>query len=74
MITSGITGKKYTPGSDCVYITNPTQCQKYLKYLGTEFFLDILYTSEKKEDALVFVWKRCPETARAKKLWDSHEI
>ena len=56
MITSKITGKTYEP-SDCVYISNPLQCQKYLKYLGEDFFLDILYTSYKKEDALVFVWK-----------------
>ena len=74
MITSKITGKQYTPGIDCVYITNPTQCQKYFKHLGAEFFLDILYASEKKEDALVFVWKKCPETREAKKKWDNYEI
>ena len=70
---SNITGKIYTP-EDAVYITNPIQCQKYFKYLGAEFFLDILYDSAKKEDALVFVWKRCPETAQAKRLWDKYEI
>ena len=73
MITSKITGKQYNP-SDAVYMTNPTQCQRYFKLLGSEFFLDILYTSEKKEDALVFVWKRCPETREAKRLWDNHQI
>ena len=73
MIHSKITGKQYDP-SDAVYMTNPTQCQRYLKFLGSEYFLDILYMSEKKEAALVFVWKRCPETARAKRLWDNHEI
>ena len=73
MITSKITGKTYEP-SECVYLTNPTQCQKYLKHLGVEFFLDILYTSEKREDALVFVWKRCPETRDAKFKWDNHQL
>ena len=73
MITSTITGKKYDP-SEAVYLTNPVQCQRYFKFLGDEPFLDILFTSEKKEDALVFVWKRCPETAHAKRLWDNHEI
>jgi hypothetical protein len=73
MITSKITGKTYEP-SECVYLTNPTQCQKYLKYLGVEFFLDILYTSGKREDALVFVWKRCPETREAKIMWDNHKL
>lgn len=70
---SNITGKIYAP-EDAVYITNPIQCHKYFKYLGAELFLDILYDSAKKEDALVFVWKRCPETARAKRLWDDHQI
>ena len=73
MIKSKITGKIYEP-SDCVYLTNPVQCQKYLKHLGEDFFLDILYTSHKKEDALVFVWQKCPETKEAKRLWDNHEI
>lgn len=74
MITSRITGKTYEPGVDCVYLTNPVQCQRYFKYLGDELFLDILYTSAKREDSLVFVWKRCPETREAKRLWDNHAI
>lgn len=73
MITSKITGKTYDP-SEGVYISNPIQCQKYFKYLGEEFFLDILYTSYKKEDALVFVWKKCPETKKAKFMWDNHSL
>ena len=73
MKISKITGKQYSEG-DAIYLTNPIQCQRYFKYLGDEYFLDILYTSNKREDALVFVWKRCPETAQAKRLWDNHEI
>ncbi|MEE1301333.1 MAG: hypothetical protein UHD64_01010 [Bacteroidales bacterium] len=73
MITSKITGKSYEP-SEGVYISNPLQCQKYFKFLGEDFFLDILYTSYKKEDALVFVWKKCPETKEAKRLWDQHML
>jgi hypothetical protein len=73
MITSKITGKRYEP-SEAIFLTNPLQCQRYLKLLGSEHFLDILYTSEKREDSLVFVWRRCPETAKAKRLWDNHEI
>ena len=73
MITSKITGKSYEP-SEGVYISNPLQCQKYVKFLGEDFFLDILYTSYKKEDALVFVWKKCPETKEAKRLWDQHML
>jgi hypothetical protein len=75
MITSKITGKTYEPGNEtCVYFSNMLQCAKYFKTLGEEFFLDILYTSKKGEDCLVFVWRKCPETARAKRLWDNHEI
>ena len=73
MITSKITGKTYSQ-SDCVYISNPIQCAKYCKFLGTDFFMDIIFTSEQREDALVFVWKKCPETKRAKELWDQHAL
>ena len=72
--TSTLTGKTYDE-SEALYMTNPRQNQAYAKYLGGwDFFLDMLFTSEKKEDALVFVWKKCPETAQAKKLWDNHEL
>ena len=73
MKKSQITGRLYDP-SECVYITNPVQCYRYFKFLGSEFFLDILYSSEKKEDCLVFVWKKCPETREAKQMWDNHEL
>jgi hypothetical protein len=73
MITSKITGRSYDP-ADAIYITNPVQCQRYFKHLGSDLFLDILYTSEKREDALVFVWKRCSETKKVKIMWDNHEL
>lgn len=73
MIRSKITGKEYEPGNEhCVYFSNMLQCAKYFKTIGEEFFLDILYASKKGEDALVFVWKKCPETAAAKQKWDQH--
>lgn len=71
MIMSKITGKMYDP-SEAVYLTNPIQCQRYFKFLGSEQFLDILFTSEKREDALVFVWRKSPETREAKLKWDQH--
>ena len=73
MIVSAITGKNYNP-SECVYISNPTQCAKYCKLLGTDLLMDIIVSSEKREDALVFVWKKSPETREAKRLWDNREI
>ena len=74
MITSKITGKTYEQGLDCLYLTNILQVKKYLEYLGPEFLLDVLWTSEKRPDALVFVWKKCPETKKAKELWDQHML
>jgi hypothetical protein len=73
MKKSQITGKYYDE-ADAVYFSNPIQTQRYLDYLGPEYFLDILWASEKRKDALVFVWKKCPETAKAKKMWDDHEL
>lgn len=75
MITSKITGKTYEPGNEhCVYFSNMLQCAKYFKAIGEEHFLDILYTSKKGEDCLVFVWKKNPETKEAKIRWDNHEL
>ena len=74
MITSKITGKTYEPGSECIYLTNMLQVKKYLEFLGPELMLDILFSSEKRPDALVFVWKKCDATRQAKALWDAHEL
>ena len=74
MITSKLTGKSYER-SEAIYITNPRQNQAYAKYFGGwDYFLDMLFTSEKIDDALVFVWKKCPETREAKQKWDNHEL
>jgi hypothetical protein len=50
------------------------QAQKYLAHLGPEYLLDILYTGTHRKDSLVFVFKKCPETRKAKELWDNHEL
>lgn len=71
MITSEITHKTYEPG-EAIYISNPIQCQRYLEFLGPDYFLDFIWNSEVRERALIYVWKRCPETKRAKELWDQH--
>jgi hypothetical protein len=71
MIKSRVTQKIYDP-SACVYISNVLQVKKMLDYLGPEYLLDVLWSSEHRPDALVFVWKKCAETAEAKRLWDQH--
>ena len=73
MVKSMITGKEYVE-SDAITIVNLLQAQRYLSYLGPEYLLDILYTGTKRKDSLVFVFKRCPETRKAKELWDNHEL
>lgn len=73
MVKSMITGKEYVE-SDAIYIVNLLQAQRYLSYLGPEYLLDILYTGTRRKDSLVFVFKRCPETRKAKELWDNHEL
>ena len=73
LVKSQITGKVYDSAS-CIHIPNMLQAQRYLSYLGPEYLLDILYTGTKKKDSLVFVFKKCPETRKAKELWDNHEL
>lgn len=73
MVTSKITGKSYTP-SDCIYIANMTQCHQMLNAIGPTDLYDILYTSEKRPDALVFVWAKNERTAECKRLWDKREL
>jgi hypothetical protein len=73
LVKSPITQKTYDP-ANCIHIPNMLQARRYLSYLGPEYLLDILYTGTKREDSLVFVFERCPETRKAKELWDKHEL
>ena len=73
MVKSPITQRVYD-ADNCIYIPNMLQAKRYLSYLGPEYLLDIIYTGTKREDSLVFVFKKCPETRKAKELWDRHEL
>ena len=73
MNKSQVTNKEYNP-ENCVYIANMLQAQRYLLHLGAEYLYDVLWTSEKKKDSLVFVFPKCEETREAKRLWDAHEL
>ena len=73
MVKSPITGKVYDSTS-CVYVANMLQAKRYLSFLGPDYLLDVLYTGTKREDCMVFVFKKCPETRKAKELWDNHEL
>ena len=73
MVKSMITGREYSE-QDAVYVANMLQAQRYLSNLGPEYLLDILYTGTYRKDTLVFVFRKCPETRKAKELWDNHEL
>lgn len=73
MVKSMITGREYYE-QDAVYVANMLQAQRYLSNLGPDYLLDILYTGTYRKDTLVFVFKKCPETRKAKELWDNHEL
>jgi hypothetical protein len=73
MVKSMITGREYFE-QDAIYVSNMLQAQRYLSHLGPAYLLDILYTGTYRKDTLVFVFKKCPETRRAKELWDNHEL
>ena len=68
--TSHITGKKYTPGQNTVYISNMRQAQLYMRH-GAQL-LDILYDNT-KNDALVFVFNRS-ETKELYDKWNNREL
>lgn len=73
MIKSEITGKMYEP-STAIYITNQLQNARYIEYLGFDCLLDIILSDKSTPKMLAFAWKRCPETKRAKELWDEHKL
>jgi hypothetical protein len=73
MVKSMITGREYFE-QDAIYVSNMLQAQRYLSHLGPEYLLDILYTGTYRKDTLVFVFKKCSETRKAKELWDNHEL
>ena len=73
-IKSPVTGKTYDPADGCVYITNMLQVQRMLNKIGPDDLLDVLWSSEKRPNSLVFVWSKTEATRECKKLWDNHEL
>ena len=74
MSYSKILNKHYDPSnSSVIYISNMQQVYKYLNAGAEQDLVDILYT-ETKKDCLVFVFKKCPETAECYRKWQAHEL
>lgn len=66
-IVSDITGKQYNP-AECVYIRNPVQAAKYLKYK-----LPLIDLVVSDDDKLVFIFNR-DESRPWYELWLKHEL
>lgn len=59
---------------NAVYITSMLQCQKYLNNGAVEDFVDILYSGTKREDTLVFVFRKTPLIKELYRKWQNHEL
>lgn len=72
---SRILGKYYdADDGNVVYVTNMLQAQKYLKNDAVDDLVDILYTGTRRDDSLVFVFKKTPLVKELYKKWQAHEL
>lgn len=65
---------KYYDAENVIYITSMLQCQRYLNNGAAEDLVDILYSGTKREDTLVFVFKKTPLIKDLYKKWQAHEL
>lgn len=65
---------KYYDAENAVYVTNMLQCQRYLNNGAAGDLVDILYSGTKREDTLVFVFKKTPLIKELYKKWQAHEL
>ena len=72
-VKSKITGKEYM-SEDGIYVSNMLQARLYLIHLGPDGLLDILYDSQKRPNAIVFVFERGEKTRLLKQKWDEHTL
>lgn len=73
MTYSKILGKYYD-SDNAVFITSMLQCQRYLNNGASEDLVDILYSGTKREDTLVFVFRKSPLIKELYKKWQAHEL
>lgn len=65
---------RYYDAENVIYITSMLQCQRYLNNGAAEDLVDILYSGTKREDTLVFVFKKTPLIQDLYKKWQAHEL
>lgn len=72
---SKILNKYYDPdNNNVVYVTNMIQCAKYLKHGCVDDLVDIIYSGQKREDTLVFVFVKSQRVKDLYKKWQNHEL
>lgn len=72
---SEILNKYYdSSNGNVVYITSMLQCQRYLNNGAAEDLVDILYSGTKRDDTLVFVFRKSPRIKELYKKWQAHEL
>lgn len=75
LVFSKILGKYYdADDGNVVYVTNMLQAQRYLKNGAVEELVDILFTGTRRDDSLVFVFKKTPRIKELYKMWQAHEL
>lgn len=72
---SKLLNRYYDPNNEnVIYISNILQVARYLKNGAQDDLVDILYDNVKKEDTLVFVFKRSPKIKELYRKWQNHEL
>lgn len=72
---SRLLGKQYDPDNNNVcYISNVLQAQRYLKNGATDELVDILYENTKRDNCLVFVFRKTPLIQELYRKWQAHEL
>ena len=64
----------YYDNERVVYIVNMLQAARYMKAGAHVDLVDILYDGVKREDTLVFVFRKTPLVKELYKKWQNHEL
>lgn len=75
IVYSRLLNKYYdADNSNVVYIANMVQCAKFLKNGASEDLVDILYENTRRDNSLVFVFKKTPLIKELYRKWQAHEL
>ena len=75
IVYSRLLNKYYdADNSNVVYIANMVQCAKFLKNGASEDLVDFLYENTRRDNSLVFVFKKTPLIKELYRKWQAHEL